>query len=223
MVRQGKEHDGRVVLPGRHRCLWATELLPVPPGRRGPPPRAHSRPEPSWSRQRHTGVTASPGPGTHWPSRPERWLHERHDKAGVSVATAPTPRGRSPSLTFGCGHRPCRCWPPAADHHSPRPDPQPYPQPYRRPPYPSPPPHHHPQQENQHKPRSITANTRGSSRSPSGGREAGGGGWAASGASWWKRREVATAAKTFAPRDGGGGLNRAWAGRAGCRGPLAQR
>lgn len=149
--------------------------------------------------------------------------HERHDKAGVSVATAPTPRGRSPSLTFGCGHRPCRCWPPAADHHSPRPYPQPYPQPYRRPPYPSPPPHHHPQQENQHKPRSITANTRGSSRSPSGGREAGGGGWAASGASWWKRREVATAAKTFAPRDGGGGLNRAWAGRAGCRGPLAQR
>lgn len=149
--------------------------------------------------------------------------HERHDKAGVSVATAPTPRGRSPSLTFGCGHRPCRCWPPAADHHSPRPYPQPYPQPYRRPPYPSPPPHHHPQQENQHKPRSITANTRGSSRSPSGGREAGGGGWEASGASWWKRREVATAAKTFAPRDGGGGLNRAWAGRAGCRGPLAQR
>ncbi|KAM7246922.1 hypothetical protein CapIbe_003220, partial [Capra ibex] len=62
---------GRVVLPGRHRCLWATELLPMPPGRRGPPPRAHSRPEPSWSRQRHTGVTASPGPGTHWPSRPE--------------------------------------------------------------------------------------------------------------------------------------------------------
>ena len=149
--------------------------------------------------------------------------HERHDKAGVSVATAPTPRGRSPSLTFGCGQRPCRCWPPAADHHSPRPYPQPYPQPYRRPPYPSPPPHHHPQQENQHKPRSITANTRGSSRSPSGGREAGGGGWEASGASWWKRREVATAAKTFAPRDGGGGLNRAWAGRAGCRGPLAQR
>lgn len=149
--------------------------------------------------------------------------HERHDKAGVSVATAPTPRGRSPSLTFGCGHRPCRCWPPAADHHSPRPYPQPYPQPYRRPPYPSPPPHHHPQQENQHKPRSITANTRGSSRSPSGGREAGGGGWEASGASWWKRREVATAAKTFAPRDGGGGLNRAWAGRAGCRGPLARR
>ena len=149
--------------------------------------------------------------------------HERHDKAGVSVATAPTPRGRSPSLTFGCGHRPCRCWPPAGDHHSPRPYPQPYPQPYRRPPYPSPPPHHHPQQENQHKPRSITANTRGSSRSPSGGREAGGGGWEASGASWWKRREVATAAKTFAPRDGGGGLNRAWAGRAGCRGPLAQR
>ncbi|XDB49196.1 hypothetical protein AB1E18_002779 [Capra hircus] len=101
----------------------------------------------------------------------------------------------------------------SADHHSPRPYPQPYPQPYRRPPYPSPPPHHHPQQEHQHKPRSITANTRGSSRSPSGGREAGGGGWAASGASWWKRREVATAAKTFAPRDGGGGLNRAWAGR----------
>lgn len=149
--------------------------------------------------------------------------HERHDKAGVSVATAPTPRGRSPSLTFGCGHRPCRCWPPAADHHSPRPYPQPYPQPYRRPPYPSPPPHHHPQQENQHKPSSITGNTRGSSRSPSGGREAGGGGWEASGASWWKRREVATAAKTFAPRDGGGGLNRAWAGRAGSQGPLAQR
>nr|XP_042099419.1 basic proline-rich protein-like [Ovis aries] len=108
----------------------------------------------------------------------------------------------------------------AGDRHSPRPYPQPYPHPYRRPPYPSPPPHHHPQQENQPKPRSITATTRGSSRSPSGGREAGGvgGGWEASGASWWKRREVATAAKTFAPRDGGGGLNRAGAGRAGSRG-----
>nr|XP_042099428.1 basic proline-rich protein-like [Ovis aries] len=59
----------------------------------------------------------------------------------------------------------------AGDRHSPRPYPQPYPQPYRRPPYPSPPPHHHPQQENQPKPRSITATTRGSSHSPSGGRE----------------------------------------------------
>ena len=30
-------------------------------------------------------------------------------------------------------------------------------------------------------------------------------------------------AKRFAPRDGRGGLNRAWAGGAGSRGPLSQR
>ncbi|XP_017901004.1 PREDICTED: nascent polypeptide-associated complex subunit alpha, muscle-specific form-like [Capra hircus] len=126
---------------------------------------------------------------------------------GVASGIRESQPARDLARTGQAAHRGGCCRPP-----QPTPYPQPYPQPYRRPPYPSPPPHHHPQQENQHKPRSITANTRGSSRSPSGGRE-GGGGWAASGASWWKRREVATAAKTFAPRDGGGGLNRAWAGR----------
>lgn len=148
--------------------------------------------------------------------------HERHDKAGGRGPRPPTPRGRSPSLTLGCGHRPCRCWPPAARPPQPTPLPPALPPPLHRPPYPSPPPHHHPQQENQPKPRSITATTKGSMQPPQErGRERGG--------SVVDRRRpqarrggsgarLPTAAKTFAPRDGGGGLNRAGAGRAGSGG-----
>ena len=158
-------------------------------------------------------------PGTwHAVAKPPREVAGMRDmgRQACPWPLAPTPRGSSPSLTLGCGHRPCRCWPPlvVGDHRSPRP----YPRAYPHPPYPTPPPHPHPQQENQHKPRSITAATRASSRSPSGGREAGHGRPQAGRGESGAARGRHCGQKSFAPGDGGGGLNRAWAGGAGSRG-----
>ena len=181
----------------------------MPHGRRGPPPGAHSGPEPSWSPQRRTGATASPGPGTQWPSRPERWLACGTWEGRRVRGHWPHSQRQIPLARLGP-------WPPprplparAGDHHSPRPDPCP------QPPCPTPPPPHHRQQEDQHKPRSITPPPGAAAAAP---QEGGGGGWAASGGPWWKRRQVATAAKRSAPGAGGGGPNRAWAGGAGSRG-----
>ncbi|XP_043734964.1 basic proline-rich protein-like [Cervus elaphus] len=138
--------------------------------------------------------------------------HAGHGEAGVSVATGPTPRGRSPSLVFGCGHRRGRCRPALATTtaHAPTPTPT---RPVR--------PHLLPTTTDSRR----TSTSPGAWRPPPGAaaaapQEGGGGGWGweASGGSWWKRREVATAAKRFAPGHGGAGLNRAWAGGAGSRG-----
>ncbi|XP_043731475.1 basic proline-rich protein-like [Cervus elaphus] len=138
--------------------------------------------------------------------------HAGHGEAGVSVATGPTPRGRSPSLVFGCGHRRGRCRPALATTtaHAPTPTPT---RPVR--------PHLLPTTTDSRR----TSTSPGASRPPPGAADAapqegggGGWGWEASGGSWWKRREVATAAKRFAPGHGGAGLNRAWAGGAGSRG-----
>ena len=180
----------------------------MPPGLRGPPPGAHSGPEPSWSPQRRTGVTACLGPGTQWPSRPERWLacgtweggrvrgHWPQSQRQISLARL---RPRPPPRPL-----PVR----AGDRHSPRPEPYPT-HPVR--------PHLLP-----------TTDSRRTSTSPgASGRHQGqqaqplrreGRGWEASGGPWWKRREVATAAKRSAPGAGGGGPKRAWAGGAGSRG-----
>lgn len=107
-----------------------------------------------------------------------RGWHEGHGKAGVSVATGPhSPEAHPPRSPSAAATAPAAAglrWRPP--QLSPLPPPLSPPRPI--PPHlltaPGPPPHPR-QQENQHKPRSITAATRASSRSPSGGREAGDG------------------------------------------------
>lgn len=154
--------------------------------------------------------------------------HERHDEAGGPWPRPPLPEADPPRSPSAVATAPAAAGPQlaTATAHAPTPSPTPSPTAAR------------PIQAHL----LTTTHSRRSSTSPGasppapgaaaaapqeGGRRGvgvgGAGGWEASGASWGKRREVATAAKTFAPRDGGGGLNRAGAGRAGSRGPLAQR
>ena len=136
---------------------------------------------------------------------------------------APTPPRHIPLAHLRLRPPPLPLLAPAGDHHSSRPYPRPYPHPALYHPTSSPPPAPPPTPDSRR-----TSTSPGASRPPpgpaaaapqEGGRRGMGG----------LRPVVVKAARgchcgqqRFAPGDGGGGLNRAWAGGAGSRGPLAQ-